>query len=228
VDKHDGMPLALGLRFYTAVAGDITAIRFYKAQGEAGSGHVGMIYNWATGQRLASTDRETEDWDCEGPRWVSLPLRSPLRISPSIEYVVALDSAVRYSKSFQHLMEGRESERGTIFTVPGGAVFGVQLGTIPRQTYRFGDNYWVDGEWHDVPRIRSLSLHYINTYIMSYTYIYYIICHNIYTYIILHIQLLTCLVSLTVEFVPRGSRRGRRQLKKKLISRTARFNEQDN
>lgn len=182
MDKHDGVPLVLGLRFYTAVAGDITAIRFYKAQGEAGSGHVGMIYNWATGQRLASTEREMEDWDCEGPRWVSLPLRSPLRISPSIEYVVAIDSAVRYSKSFQHLMEGRESERGTIFTVPGGAVFGVQLGTIPRQTYRFGDNYWVDGEWHDVPRIRSLSLSII---------LIHILCH-IYTYFISYIQLLTC------------------------------------
>lgn len=170
MDKHDGVPLVLGLRFYTAVAGDITAIRFFKAQGEAGSGHVGMIYNWATGQRLASTEREMDDWDCEGPRWVSLPLRSPLRISPDVEYVVALDSVLRYSKSFQHLVEGRESERGTIFTVPGGAVFGVQLGTIPRQTHRFGDNYWVDGEWHDVPRIRyvtlSLSLSHIRSLCM--------------------------------------------------------------
>lgn len=90
LDLTDGRPLVLGQRFTTDAVGDVRAVRFYKAMGEDSDAHTARIYDWNTGRVLA-TSGAMADTTC-GVGWVSVPLRSPLRIAPGTEYVAVIDS----------------------------------------------------------------------------------------------------------------------------------------
>lgn len=49
-DLNDGIAYNMGMQFITTVAGNITAVRFYKATSEKGYGHAGKIYEYNTGR----------------------------------------------------------------------------------------------------------------------------------------------------------------------------------
>lgn len=138
-------PLILGVRFTTAVPGRLTAVRFFKAAREGGSGHVGKVYDWASGRLLASTGAAVDDSFCGGPKWVSLPITTPIITAPDTQYVVAVDSLMHYVKSAAMLGSGRSSR--DLSVVAAGGVYSTELGGgMPRYTDQGATNYWVDGE----------------------------------------------------------------------------------
>lgn len=145
LDLNDGVHLVLGQRFTTAVAGDLLAVRYYKAASEGGSsslgGRTGRIYDWSSGALLASTELTVDD-GCPGPRWVSIPLQASLRTAVGKEYVVAIDGVDYYSKTDVYDLGANLG--GSINPTIGGAVYGFDTGVMPNGAG--GDaNYWVDG-----------------------------------------------------------------------------------
>lgn len=83
----------MGVRFTVAVAGTITAIRFFKAVNEGGIGHSVKLHNWNTLAQLGSGPAFT-DVGCPGPNWVSVPLMQPVAVSPNTEYLAVVDNLV--------------------------------------------------------------------------------------------------------------------------------------
>lgn len=81
------------MRFTVAVAGTITAIRFFKAVNEGGIGHSVKLHNWKTLAQLGSGPAFT-DVGCPGPNWVSVPLVQPVAVSPNTEYLAVVDNLV--------------------------------------------------------------------------------------------------------------------------------------
>lgn len=75
------------------MAGYVTAIRFYKAASEGGTGHTAAIYDYSSGAKLASA-MPFNDVGCLGPNYVSVPLTSPLRVSPGTNYMAVIDNLV--------------------------------------------------------------------------------------------------------------------------------------
>lgn len=82
-----------GWRWRGQVAGYVTAIRFYKAASEGGTGHTAAIYDYSSGAKLASA-MPFNDVGCLGPNYVSVPLTSPLRVSPGTNYMAVIDNLV--------------------------------------------------------------------------------------------------------------------------------------
>jgi hypothetical protein len=137
-------PLVIGLRFRTVTPGYITAVRFYKAASEAGMGHQGKVYNWESGELLATTIEDVDDVECEAPGWVSIPLRVPFYTSPDTEYVVALDGVQHYAKSSDAFADGYSVQ--DLLVMGEGVVFGQTPGDMPAETWLGSSNYWVDGK----------------------------------------------------------------------------------
>lgn len=142
-DNFDGIPLVLGLRFYALLPGTVTAFRFYKAASEVSVSHLGSVYEWASGTRVASTGPFASG-SCNGGGWVRAPLLQPLRVVVGREYVVAVDSVMRYPKTDGEWAATRVS--GALEVRVGAGVFGLVSGEMPRQNWGGGlSNYWVDG-----------------------------------------------------------------------------------
>lgn len=144
-DLTDYSRLVLGLRFTTPVAGNVTAVRFFKARSEGGTDHTANIYEWSSGKLLATSDY-VNDAACTGGQWVSIPLSPPLATSVGTEYVVALDSLLYYAKSDVFDMSGKAG-RPVVPTV-GGAVYSFRSGHMPKDAASYTANYWIDGEHH--------------------------------------------------------------------------------
>jgi hypothetical protein len=74
----------LGMRFVSDVAGQITAMRFWKSSLDAGP-HVGRLWS-ATGQVLATVTFSNET----ASGWQQQPLAAPVAIAANTEYVVTV------------------------------------------------------------------------------------------------------------------------------------------
>lgn len=136
--------LVIGLRFKTATEGYITAVRFYKSASESGDGHEGRLYDWGTGELLATTIDRVDDVEC-GEGWVSIPLKVPFYTSVDAEYVVALDGVASYVKSSRVLT--RSVVLGDLISIQEGSVYGQTSGEMPAETWLGSTNYYVDGAW---------------------------------------------------------------------------------
>lgn len=150
--------LVLGLRFRTVTPGYITAVRFYKATSEGGTGHQGRIYDWMSGELLATTISDMDDFEC-APGWVSIPLRVPFYTAADVEYVVALDGLEYYAKSSNVLTDGYTV--GGLIVMGEGALFGHTSGEMPMETLLGSSNYWVDGTFclsHNATALSPQSL----------------------------------------------------------------------
>jgi Domain of unknown function (DUF4082)/Domain of unknown function (DUF1929)/Glyoxal oxidase N-terminus len=73
-----------GIEFSSAVNGQITHIRFWKALGEPNGGHIGHIWNATTGADLASAQFFNETLS----GWQEAPLQTPLPITAGVRYKV--------------------------------------------------------------------------------------------------------------------------------------------
>ena len=80
----DGVDWELGVRVRSDVAGQITALRFWKGSSEDG-GHTGRVWT-ADGQLLATVTFSNES----ASGWQQQPLTTPVSIAANTEYVVSV------------------------------------------------------------------------------------------------------------------------------------------
>lgn len=82
-EVNDGAALALGVRFSSDTAGQVTGIRFYKSGGNTGT-HTGSLYTTA-GQQLATVTFTNES----SMGWQTATFSQPVNIQADTEYVAA-------------------------------------------------------------------------------------------------------------------------------------------
>jgi hypothetical protein len=130
---------AFGIRLRTLVAGDLTAVRFRKAEQEEGARHNVRIVDWDTGALLSSVTN-VDDGMCQGPTWVSIPLSPPLRTRVGMTYLVYVDNIMYFSRTDNFYKGPMTRSQLTIQGSTSG-----QAGYVPWDTYWQATNYWVDG-----------------------------------------------------------------------------------
>ncbi|MBD2772979.1 DUF4082 domain-containing protein [Iningainema tapete] len=133
----DGVPYELGLKFQSSRAGQITAIRYWKAASETGS-HVGRIWS-STGTILASVNFTGET----ASGWQQAALSTPVNIQANTTYVVTVNTngffAVTYNGALTNSVVN-----GDLRTVAdnNNGVYG-NSGTFPTNSYQ-NSNYFRD------------------------------------------------------------------------------------
>jgi glucose/arabinose dehydrogenase len=85
-DISNGRAYELGVRVMSDVAGQITAVRFWKGAGESGT-HTGHVWT-ATGQLLATVIFTNES----ASGWQAQPLVPPVAMAANVEYVVSVST----------------------------------------------------------------------------------------------------------------------------------------
>lgn len=91
-EVDDATPLALGVRFSSDTAGQITGIRFFKSSGNTGT-HTGSLYS-LTGQLLASITFSNES----STGWQTASFSQPVTIQADTQYIAAYKSSTgKYS-----------------------------------------------------------------------------------------------------------------------------------
>ena len=139
-DASDGgVSYELGMKFQSAVAGNITAVRHWKSPSETGS-HVGRIWT-ATGTLLATVTFSNET----ASGWQQQALTTPLSIQPNTTYVVSVNVNNHFPDTYDEL--GTPIVNGNLSSVADGnnGVHGAAsyLGTFPTNSYR-NSNYYRD------------------------------------------------------------------------------------
>jgi hypothetical protein len=133
----DGTPYELGMKFQSAKAGQITAIRYWKSANEPGT-HTGKIWT-ATGTELAEVTFTNET----GSGWQQQALSTPLSILPDTTYVVSVNCNDMSTVTF----EGLETPivNGDLRTIADGnnGVFSSVVNAFPTQSFR-NSNYFRD------------------------------------------------------------------------------------
>ena len=109
-----------GIEFSSAVPGQITHVRFYKAAAEPSGGHVGRIWNAVTGELLASAPFVNET--AEG--WQEAQLSTPLPIAADVRYKVTYNVSNLVVKTFNVLdypiLSWPLTGWGSSFSTPAG------------------------------------------------------------------------------------------------------------
>ncbi|MBD2778872.1 DUF4082 domain-containing protein [Iningainema tapete] len=135
-DVSDGETYQLGLKFQSAQAGQITAIRYWKAVSETGS-HIGKIWT-LTGEVLASVSFSNET----ASGWQQAALSTPLNIQANTTYIVS----VNVNSHFAITTNGLASSvaNGVLSTVADGnnGVYGT-VNSFPTNSFQ-NSNYFRD------------------------------------------------------------------------------------
>ena len=130
----------LGMQFESAVAGQITAIRYYEETGETGT-HVGHIWSSA-GVQLASVTFTGET----GSGWQTEALTTPLPIAANTVYVVSVNCNSECCYSAYAMEEAIVN--GPLSSLPaadgGNAVWNTTLGAFPNDSNDVDCNYFRD------------------------------------------------------------------------------------
>lgn len=135
-----GSRSALGMRFKTAVAGDLSAIRFLKGLDENSTSLSAYVIDWATGTTYASVLR-ADTSSCGGGKWVSLSIKPPLRTVVGTEYLVYLDGLRYFPRSDNYYTAPVTSGSITVTGSSSGPA-----GAIPWDIYWQASCYFIDGE----------------------------------------------------------------------------------
>ncbi len=127
----------LGMEFRSASAGQISAIRYYKASSETGT-HIGRIWS-SNGQLLASATFASET----GSGWQQQTLATPLAIQANTNYVVSVNANTHYVATANGL--ATTLTNGAISAVADGSngVFNVNPSAFPTQSFN-NSNYFRD------------------------------------------------------------------------------------
>jgi hypothetical protein len=131
----------LGVRFQSAVDGNITALRFYKSANNTGT-HVGHLWT-ATGTLVATVTFAGET----ASGWQQATLATPVAVTANTVYVASYHTTVgRYSVNTGYFNSAYSNQPlSAPATANGGNGvyrYGTS-GTFPNETYQ-GSNYWVD------------------------------------------------------------------------------------
>lgn len=132
----DGVPYELGMKFRSSRSGQITAIRYWRANSDAGT-HTGRIWS-ASGTLLASVVFSNES----ASGWQQQALANPLPIQANTVYVVSVNIALNYPFTLSGLANAIVN--GDLSSVADGnnGVHG-SPGTFPTNSYQ-SSNYFRD------------------------------------------------------------------------------------
>ncbi len=135
-DITDGVPYELGMKFRSAKAGNITAIRHFKAVSDTGT-HVGRIWS-STGTLLASVTFTGES----ASGWQQQALTTPLSVTANTTYIVSVNIASHFPFTLGGLATAITN--GDVSSVADGqnGVYG-GTGTFPSSSYQ-NSNYFRD------------------------------------------------------------------------------------
>lgn len=130
-------PYELGFRFASTVEGEITAIRYLKPLGEAGT-HTGNI--WSPSGTLLRTQVFTSE-TLSG--WQEQLLDEPLTISANTFYTVSVNSNNSYFGAANYFTDALF--RDVLYTDDGSSsgVFNTSVGSFPTDSFNF-TNYFRD------------------------------------------------------------------------------------
>ncbi len=133
----DNTTYELGLKFQSGKAGQITAIRYWKAASETGS-HIGRIWS-STGSILASVTFANET----ASGWQQQALSTALNISANTTYVVTVSVNQYFAATYNNAL-ATSIVNGDLKTVADGnnGVYG-NLGSLPTNSYQ-NSNYFRD------------------------------------------------------------------------------------
>jgi hypothetical protein len=144
---NDPSPVELGMRFQSDVAGNITAISFYKGSGNTGP-HEAHLWT-ATGTLLASANFTNET----ASGWQTVNLTQPVPITANTTYVVSYHSNGNYSVTGNFFTTDLNS--GNLHALSSGSggngvyAYG-SSGTFPSNTFNRA-NYYVDVAFQPPP-----------------------------------------------------------------------------
>lgn len=138
----DASAVTLGVKFWSAQAGTISGIRFYRGAAN-NNGYTVKLFK-AGGSLLASGKVSTDT--CRVPCWEQVKFASPLSIAANTTYVAAYyTSNGRYADDTNGLANGKTN--GPLIASASSAVGGNGLYTystgFPNQTW-YASNYYVD------------------------------------------------------------------------------------
>lgn len=138
LNQNDGVSYELGMKFQSAVAGQITAIRSYTPTSEPIGSHVGHIWD-STGNLLATA---TFTGETAGGGWQQQSLATPLSIQAGTTYVVSVNVVSNYVDTVGGL--ATSVVNGDLSSVADGqnGVFG-NSGLFPTQSFN-SSNYFRD------------------------------------------------------------------------------------
>lgn len=140
-ETDDSASVELGLAFRSAVAGEVRAIRFYKAVSNTGT-HVGSIWS-PTGERLAQVTFVGES----ASGWQRALLSQPVAIEPGLVYTVSyLAPRGNYSYSPGALVAPQTSGPLTTEAPTNGRFRYGSGGSMPTTAWN-STNYFVDVEF---------------------------------------------------------------------------------
>lgn len=142
-----GVNYELGTTFISNTAGEIAALRFWKAANESGL-HTGHIWS-TTGQSLASVDFTHET----ASGWQQQSLVTPLTIAPNTPYVVTVNTANTYYVATVQGLAAAVTNQDLRSVVGNNGVFG-SPGHFPTNTYQ-STNYFRDVVFHPTPPVLS-------------------------------------------------------------------------
>lgn len=143
--ENDTNPVVTGVKFRSTVAGNISAIRFYKDPQATGT-HTALLWAATGGAPLASVPFTSET----ASGWQQVELPTPVAIQANVTYIVAYHSTNgRYAATNNYFFDN--SQTNGPLTAPatgdiagGNGVFKYgSASAFPDETFQ-GANYWVD------------------------------------------------------------------------------------
>jgi hypothetical protein len=130
-----GVDYELGMKFTSAKAGQIQAIRYYKSPSEIGT-HVGRIWS-STGTLLASVTFTNET----ASGWQQQALSTPVTIPANTTYVVSVNTNGYYADTLNGFATAITN--GDLTAPVGAGVYNETISAFPTQVYQ-NENYFRD------------------------------------------------------------------------------------
>jgi hypothetical protein len=138
----DSASVELGTKFRADVAGDVTAVRFYKSRANSGQ-HTGHLWR-SDGTLLASVTFAGET----SSGWQTATFGSPVRIAPGVTYVISYHTNVGHYAGDNGYFAGHSVDRGPLHGLADGTdghngVYRYGASGVPSDSWQ-QTNYWVD------------------------------------------------------------------------------------
>jgi hypothetical protein len=141
---NDGSPLEVGVKFTSSVAGQITALKFYRSAGDTGPDLVDL---WtATGTNLARASFT----NTAASGWQTVNLSTPVNIAANTTYVASYHTTGEYVVTepyFTAAVTNGTLTAPSTTTAGGNGVYGYggtnTNGLFPTNTFN-SSNYWAD------------------------------------------------------------------------------------
>src|SRR5262249_39210900 len=137
------LPVELGVKFRSDVAGYVTAIRFYKSAFNTGT-HVGNLWS-STGTRLATATFTNET----ASGWQQVALSPPVAIAANTVYVASYFAPVGFYNIDMNYFGSAGFDRAPLHALANGVSGGNAVylysdtSAFPTDTFA-ASNYWVD------------------------------------------------------------------------------------